>query len=249
MKAAVGSRVMFYVSKNQDASAEWNLKRVYLIVGEGEDAAEYEYDADDTGGFIAKNGDAYSFLMPDAPVTIAAEAQKTPGRIIAETYVEIDGREVPYTNHQSDVGNLQAYKHNGSGSMDLLTFSNMEKTDTAFIGEQVFIAAYPMWGGRLKSITVEQEGYAPFPLTPMRYNGESPYNQHLCADVYSFPAMRGTSYKVRAVYATDDVATVKIQGCESDASLEFSGERQRTLMFSRVYAQSSARRSTAVTQI
>ncbi|MDR2162351.1 MAG: InlB B-repeat-containing protein [Clostridiales Family XIII bacterium] len=240
MKAATGSDIMFYASPKQ-LNSEWNVKRVYVIVGEGDDAIEYVYGYDNSNPFIEKIGDAYTFTMPDAPVTIGVEAQKAQGQIVTETFVEIDGKEQPYDARQDGVGNLQAYKlkAGGTGTPNFSAAGNMEKAGTAGIGDMVYIAAYPMWGGRLRSITVDQEGYA---TTPLMANG---YDQNLSADLYSFQAVRGMTYKVKAVYTTDDIAKVKINGSEDDRILTVIGGRERSMMFSRIYNQTSGKRYTA----
>jgi hypothetical protein len=167
--------------------------------------------------------------MPDAPVTIAVEAQKSNarGQVVTETTLLVNGEEYPYTE-QGGAGNLQAYKLNGS---------TMEKVDAVSIGDQIFIAAYPMLGGSLKSITVEQEGYAPLDI-----RGGGSYNQQLNTDVYSFKALRGSVFKVKAVYEATNKTRVLIMGHENDADLEFIGERSRDLFFGQIYDPNATER-------
>ncbi|MDR2197710.1 MAG: hypothetical protein LBO07_07115 [Coriobacteriales bacterium] len=228
MKAAVGSPIMFYASKPSGGMGleAWELRRVSVIVGEGEDAVEHVFGEDD---FISANGDAYTFTMPDAPVTIAAEGHKasTTGQIVTETRVLVGGEEYPYTE-QSGAGNLQAYRLNGG---------SLEKADGLLVGEQAFIAAYPMLGGALKSLTVEQEGYAPLDI-----KGSGSWNEQLNTDVYSFTAMRGSVFRVTALYEVSNTATVLIMGYENDTGLEFIGERSRTLSFAQIYDPNATER-------
>ncbi|MDR2132688.1 MAG: S-layer homology domain-containing protein [Clostridiales Family XIII bacterium] len=240
MKAPVGGTVMFYASKNPEAEAnDWDLNEdgVRVVVGDGEAAVEHVYGKDD---FIDKSGDAYSFTMPDAPVTIAVDAKKTntPIQILTETYVDDGTRQYPYSDLSSGAaGNLRTYAMENSA---------LVPKDEFHIGDQVFVAAHPMYGGKLKSITMEQEGCAPLDIMT-----SNPYNQQLGADVYSFTAARGSVFRVKAVYDPNDFAYVSIEGLADDKNLELIGERIRTLLFGRIYDPngSDARRGAASTII
>ncbi|MDR2109186.1 MAG: hypothetical protein LBP28_06990, partial [Coriobacteriales bacterium] len=230
-QAAVGSTVRFYASKPPGVSTDWQLKRAYVIVGEGENAVEQAYGEESNQGLITSLGEGYySFTMPDAPVTIGVEGQKdaAPGQIVTETKMLVNGQEYPYTG-QGDAGNLQAYKlHAGA----------LEKADGVLIGETVFIAAYPMLGGSLKSITVEQEGYAPLNITSTKA-----YNPQLNTDVFSFKALRGSVFKVTALYEASNKTSVMILGHEDDPDLEFIGERTRDLSFAQIYDPNASSRA------